>query len=267
MHLISILPPTITEQVIATLFLHLLSVCFSGRLCGAGKSHQRQRESALIHHFKKIVRRTIRLSGYDIRKMHQDLRMAPAGTDEVLDTFDLTRIQYACGPKFLKDWVNVDWYPVGIMKERFGLPPGHVYYQADLSRRQPFADNSFSHAFAEDFIEHLSQQDSIIFLSECLRILKKGGVLRLSFPSLEGVLKRHFSVPEHSELLRGVRDAYEHYEHVHFFSREELELVARHLGFSRIQFTAFGCSDHDALRGLETREQQQDLNIYVELTK
>ena len=80
-------------------------------------------------------------------------------------------------------------------------------------------------------------------------------------------MKRHFSTAAYSELLKGIHDAYQHFEHVHFYSREELELVAGHLGFSRIQFAAFGCSEHEALRGLETRDNQQDLNIYAELTK
>jgi len=80
-------------------------------------------------------------------------------------------------------------------------------------------------------------------------------------------LKRHFSTSAFSELAKGIEDAYRHYEHVHFYSREELELVARHLGFSRMQFVACRRSEHEALRNLETRAQQQDLNIYAELTK
>ena len=220
----------------------------------------------MIHNIKKMARKIIRVSGYDIRKI-QPSPAVPEGREGMYPLSGLSRIQYACGPKFLKNWVNVDFYPEAIMKSRLGMTSEYVYYQVDLGRRQPFADNSFSHAFAEDFIEHLSQGDSLIFLSECARVLQKGGVLRLSFPGLEGVLKRHFSGTGYSELVKGVRDAYQHYEHVHFYSREELELVARHLGFSRIQFPAFGCSDHDALRGLETRDKQQDLNIYAELTR
>jgi len=216
---------------------------------------------------KQVLRSAINLIGYDIQRAKNNKFSLRINQDQYRKTETLTRVQYACGPKLLKDWVNVDFYSPGVMKKRFGLTPEFVYYQADLRQRQPFPDNSFTHAFAEDFIEHLSQGDSIIFLSECLRILKKGGVLRLSFPGLEGVLKRHFSRAVYSEHLKGRHDAYEHYEHVHFYSREELEVVARHLGFSRIQFLAFGSSDYEALRGLETREQQQDLNIYVELTK
>lgn len=217
--------------------------------------------------FKQLLKKIINLTGYEIRR-------TPAGKWPVRRDGDqhpsppaLPRVHYACGPKPLPGWVNVDMYPLEVMTKRFGMPPEFVYCQADLSGRQPFPDNSFALAFAEDFIEHLSQQESIVFLSECLRVLKTGGVLRLSFPGLAGVLKHHFATAAYGEIAKGVHDAYHHFAHLHFYSREELELVAGHLGFSRIRFASFGCSDHEGLRGLETRDKQQDLNIYVELTK
>ena len=43
--------------------------------------------------------------------------------------------------------------------------------------------------------------------------------------------------------------------------------LPKHIGFSDIHFTSFGDSEHAELKGLETREGQQDLNIYIELTK
>jgi len=214
-----------------------------------------------------MVRDAANLAGYDIRKIKNKAFSSQYSEDQSWDTYGLTRIQYACGPKFLKDWINVDFYPPSTMEERYGMTNEHIYYQADLSLRQPFKDNSFSYAFAEDFIEHLSQADSILFLNECYRVLAKNGVLRLSFPSLEGVLKRHFSSSHMKDLQQGRKDAYERFDHLHFYSREELILVAEHIGFSGIQFLSFGHSEHEELKGLETREGQQDLNTYIELAK
>lgn len=216
---------------------------------------------------KKLLKRMINLTGYDIQRIAARKWPVRRDGDRHLFPPPLPRVHYACGPKPLPGWVNVDIYPLEVMTKRFGMPEEFVYCQTDLGGRQPFPDNSFSLAFAEDFIEHLSQQDSIVFLSECLRVLKPGGVLRLSFPGLAGVLKRHFATPTHAAIAKGIHDAYLHFAHLHFYSREELELVAAHLGFSRIHFASFGCSDHEGLRGLETRDKQQDLNIYVELTK
>lgn len=211
---------------------------------------------------KNLVRKFIHFLGYDIQKIRKTPEMSSPSS-----IGGLLKVQYACGPNVLSDWVNVDFYHPEFMKNKFGMTSEYIYCQVDLSQNQPFPDNSFSLAFAEDFIEHLSQGDSIIFLSECFRVLKKGGVLRLSFPGLKGVLQRHFPLSVYTEIIKGKKDAYKLYDHIHFYSKEELELVATHLGFSGIQFAEFGCSDHDGLRGLETREKQQNLNLYVELTK
>ena len=216
---------------------------------------------------KKIIRNVVNLTGYDIRKIRHRHFSAQYGEDQFFNTHGLTRIQYACGPKLLRGWVNVDFYSPAAMKEKYGMTAEFTYYQADLSLRQPFQDSTFLFAYAEDFIEHLDQADSLIFLFECYRVLAADGVLRLSFPGLEGVLKRHFSSPLMTDLVQGRKDAYEHYDHRHFYSREEISLAARHIGFSDIRFTAYGESDHAELNGLETRDGQQDLNIYIELTK
>lgn len=221
----------------------------------------------MIRNLKRWIKKFVQLAGYDIRR-HATIRLP--GKDNLAycyDTPDQAKVQYACGPKFLKEWVNVDCYSPDMMKKRYGMTDEYLYYQADLGYRQPFNDNAFAYAFAEDFIEHLCQADSIIFLNECYRVLAEGGVLRLSFPGFAGVLKKHFSSSEYADLLTGRKDAYDRYAHLHFYSREELLLLAEHIGFADISFREFGRSDHEVLRNLETREQQQDLNIYVELTK
>lgn len=48
---------------------------------------------------------------------------------------------------------------------------------------------------------------------------------------------------------------------------DELRTVAKHIGFSGIEFVKFGESKHQQLCNLDTREHQKDLNTYVELTK
>ena len=136
----------------------------------------------MLRNIKKITRKIIRLSGYDIQKIHP---LPFHETNEQLPlAAGLTGIQYACGPKLLKDWVNVDSYPVEIMKNRFGMTPAYVYYQTDLRRRQPFPDNSFGYAFAEDFIEHLSQGDSITLSQRMLTgpQTRRGAQVELSRP-------------------------------------------------------------------------------------
>lgn len=176
------------------------------------------------------------------------------------ETRGLSWIHYACGKHFLPEWLNVDSYLQG-------NPHGAAFESMNLVSRHPFSDNTFEFAFAEDFLEHLSQVDSLLFLSECYRTLKPGGVLRLSFPGLEGVLRKHYPDSDWETVNIAKEEAYTRYEHLHFYSREELTLVARHFGFTGVTFHAFGESPHVVLQGIDQRAAQSDLNTYAELLK
>lgn len=100
--------------------------------------------------------------------------------------------------------------------------------------------------------------------------MKVGGVFRLSFPGLEGVLSKHFNTEcnQHSDLLtKSIHESYLMWGHMHFYSKEEISLVAKHIGFTEIHFEDFQKSSSKELTGLELRESQKNLNTYVELTK
>lgn len=167
------------------------------------------------------------------------------------------KVHFACGGNYLDDWLNID----------FAHRDNDNYLRLNLCERLPFPDGHFKFAFAEDFLEHLGQDDSIIFLAEAFRSLQKGGVLRLSFPGLEGVLNKHYLFDQTLTTYTGKLDAFLYWDHFHFYSMDELKTVAKHIGYSEIEFVKFGESKYQPLNGLDTREHQKDLNTYVELTK
>ncbi|MEL6329770.1 MAG: methyltransferase domain-containing protein [Planctomycetota bacterium] len=174
------------------------------------------------------------------------------------------KAHFACGETLFDGWTNMDF---GDSAAGRAAKPDAVFYRVDLLKPLPFADGVFRLAFAEDFLEHLIQADSLLFLSEARRVLKPGGVLRLSFPGLEGVLKRHFRGPDYGDVFKGREEAYELWGHVHFYSKEELATVARHLGFSDVRFCGFGESEVEELRGIDGRPTQADMNTYAELVR
>ena len=174
----------------------------------------------------------------------------------------LRKIHYGCGPNLFPGWLNVDSGTV--------RPQGAAsaeYQRANLARRHPFADESFDFGYAEDFLEHLSQVDSFTFLAEARRTLANGGVLRLSFPGLEGVLNDHYPSTTIEQVYRGKLTSSSYWDHEHFYSREELTFVAERLGYSDVTFQSYGKSDHAELIGIDTRDQQRDSNTYAEIVK
>lgn len=184
-----------------------------------------------------------------------------------------TKIQYACGLNAFDGWLNVDGFDHALLWHfsQTGVP-SHIaenVYKIDLLQRHPFPDNNFDFAFCEDFIEHIDQQSAILFLSEVLRTLKQGGVLRLTSPSLEGVMDRHFKSANFDMVVENHESAYTRWGHLHFFSHASLETMALGLGFRECRRRVFHKSGHQELRGLETRVEQADykINLYAELTK
>ncbi len=68
---------------------------------------------------------------------------------------------------------------------RMALLDGHAYYlEQDVTTPIPLPDASFDWLHSEHLIEHVPQAGAIQFLKEAHRLLKPGGLLRISTPDL-----------------------------------------------------------------------------------
>ena len=176
------------------------------------------------------------------------------------------RIHYACGKTILPGWLNVDGVDETFPHGRLDREEAKQIFFMDLTERHPFPDRTFEFGYSEDFLEHLSQADSLIFLSEVYRALKPGGVVRISTPGLAGVLRRHLRTPDFDGALTCREEAYTQWRHRHFYTESSIRLVAEHIGFSRMVRCEYGQSEHPELRH-DQRFGQADLNLVVELTR
>ena len=83
-------------------------------------------------------------------------------------------------------WINIDnlhaIFPDLTRPERKNMDAEFNYLNADLRNGIPFENDSVEGILASHFLEHLDTQESLKFLRECLRVLKSGGILRLSVP-------------------------------------------------------------------------------------
>jgi len=197
---------------------------------------------------KRTLIRALKYFGYEIQRRPKS-QNAPK---EVIPAFE--QIQYGCGRNYLTGWLNTDIISTG--------PENYMY--VDLTNRHPFPDNFFRFAFSEDFIEHIDQASSLLFLEEAHRTLRKGGVLRLTFPVLDVVLTKHFSSIDFKSFLRGKEEAFDSFGHIHFYSQDSLALVANHIGFD-MKIVECGKSEYSKLEGINTRTD--GVNLHVELTK
>ncbi len=60
----------------------------------------------------------------------------------------------------------------------------HLFTQLDITRPLPFADHSVDWVYAEHLIEHVPLGTAVHWLGEVRRILRPGGLLRLTTPDL-----------------------------------------------------------------------------------
>jgi predicted SAM-dependent methyltransferase len=120
------------------------------------------------------------------------------------------RVNLGCGPDAPPGWLNVDgswnaWFThhqhLRRALELFGVinasnqganwnvsPVVH-----DLCKPLPFPDNAFSAIYASHVLEHLYRSQALALLSECKRVLKPGGILRLVVPDLQAMVAEYLS--------------------------------------------------------------------------
>jgi predicted SAM-dependent methyltransferase len=83
------------------------------------------------------------------------------------------RLQIGSGLNMLAGWLNTDYSPRS--REQ-------VYLDATVTF--PFSDHTFGYIFSEHVIEHLGFRGAMKMLTECHRVLKPGGKIRISTPNL-----------------------------------------------------------------------------------
>jgi SAM-dependent methyltransferase len=124
----------------------------------------------------------------------EELPAATPYSKEVFDELGMSGINCGCGRFLRPACLNVDRLQMadgaGNMPRpgklvRVQVDDGTVYYmQHDLEKAFPLPDAAFDWGYSEHFIEHVSSEQAIDWLAEMRRIIKPGGLLRLTTPDL-----------------------------------------------------------------------------------
>jgi len=92
-------------------------------------------------------------------------------------------LNLGCGDKFHKDWVNID------------MVSTTPYVKAvNLLKGIPYPANEFEVVYHSQVLEHIPKQEAQAFLSDCCRVLKPGGTLRIVLPDLEDIARNYIKL-------------------------------------------------------------------------
>ncbi len=236
---------------------------------------------------KKVIRLLFLRLGYDIKPIKDkngDKKLVLNYDDYHklkinYAAYDKLKIHFGCGPRILKGWINIDlsyepfhkymqyytnkYYPEEIRGDRSD------FYAIDITKTAlPLPDSSVDVIFHEDFLEHLSQRDQIVFLAETLRVLKPGGVHRVNTPNLLS------SMQDRSNFERGYSgvyiDEWNKHNHLNVLTPSMLREIALMVGYSNICFNGRDQSISKEIP-LEYRPDPHDRlesgNIFADLIK
>lgn len=176
---------------------------------------------------------------------------------------DLIYLNLGCGPVNNPNFINID-----------AFPQPHVHYVREVDRLPIFKDNSVDLIYASHCLEHFSRNLTQQILAEWYRILKKGGVLRLSVPDFDKLVyicKENNNDPDEimCELMGGQYNKYD----CHFvvFNKVNLEKALNKVGFLDIR-EWFHCNDELSICDTSTKKKivnniSYDFNLNIEAKK
>lgn len=179
------------------------------------------------------------------------------------------KLNLGCGANIKSDWINID------SGEQFGEDSLDLVY--DLSKGLPFPDESVDFIYHEHLIEHLSKEEGKVFLRDCLRILKEGGIMRIACPDLKMIIRDYQGDKfMEREWLNRIAVSYQgkskcelfnicmrDWGHKYIYDIEEISMILDELNCVSIKECEVGVSKFSELNGMETRED----SLVVEVEK
>lgn len=136
------------------------------------------------------------------------------------------------GPRGLEqpEWVNID-----------GFKDKNVDYVCDFNKILPFKENTFDGIFCEHVLEHFDFKYGSLLMSECLRILKPDGIVRIIVPNGYIILRDYFAEPQKIIAYKNCKSGqameavnlwfYQRYEHQQIYDAPYLDYLLQKVGF------------------------------------
>jgi predicted SAM-dependent methyltransferase len=233
--------------------------------------------------FKNLPQRLLRKLGFEVTRLKKpvDNRIVMDRLLRLYENGHPIKLHFGCGPRIIKGWVNIDisyahyqdylqyytdvYYPESIRGNKSD------FYNIDLLETGlPLPDNSVDIIFHEDFFEHLTQKEQVVFLAETLRVMKNGAIQRINTPNLLASMRDNSNFKKGRDgVFTGEWDNWHHYS---VMSPAILKDMALMIGYKEIRFNSKNKSIAFAELPLEyrpdgTARAGEDSNVFADLIK
>ena len=174
-------------------------------------------------------------------------------------------LQIGGGSNLLAGWLNTD----------LDIFPGVM--QLDATKPYPFEDETFDFIFTEHMIEHVPYGGGNLMLCECFRVLKKGGIIRVTTPDLRSLVrlydrefysleeqyfsffKKEFVPDDYPSTVATILNLFFRlWGHQFIYDEETLTNLMISVGFGNIESKSLGKSAYPELQNLEHETRYPD---------
>lgn len=103
---------------------------------------------------------------------------------------DRLMLNIGCGKRTNPEWVNIDFRPLT-----------RSVIRHDIREPLPFDDNLFDVVYHSHVLEHLTRAKANSLVSQCYRVLRPGGIIRIVVPDLEELARNYLNCLEDAREL------------------------------------------------------------------
>jgi len=176
---------------------------------------------------------------------------------------EIRKLHIGCGGNTPKEWLNADLFPYS-----------DNIIHLDATKTFPFANDTFDYIFSEHMIEHVPYSDGFAMLSECHRVLRNNGKIRISTPNLQhfidlykgdkSELQKEYIEWNTDTFIKGapyyddtfvINNSVRAWGHQFIYDEKTLRASLERAGFTKIIRCELNESENEAFRNLEKEEK------------